>query len=133
MRLIRILLVDGHANVRTQIRARLAREPDFAIAGEAATSERAQELAHSVQPDVILMDPIMPDGHGLLALQQIAQSLPGAALVVLTAFSDTSLQMDLRRAGVREILHKGIASEHLVEIIRRHAANPSRGERNNEQ
>src|SRR5512139_1884683 len=117
MRPIRILLVDGHENVRTQIRARLAREPDFVIAGEAATSELAQELAQSARPDLILIDPIMRDGHGLLALQQIAQASPQTVLVVLTAFSDTSLQMDLRRAGVSQILDKGIASERLVDII----------------
>ncbi|MBI5880084.1 MAG: response regulator transcription factor [Chloroflexi bacterium] len=112
---IRILLADGHQNVRMQVRARLARESGFEVVGEAATSERVLELVAEARPDVLLIDPIMPDGHGLLAVSQLA---PQMAVIVLTAFSDTVMQMELRRMGVRQILDKGIESERLVDAIR---------------
>ena len=124
---IRILLADDHQNVRTQIRARLSRESDFQIVGEAAHSEQAIEQALAARPDVVLIDPIMRDGHGLMAVHQIAQSLPHTALIVLTAYSDTVLQMELRRLGVRHILDKEVASERLVETIRRVINQTSQG------
>jgi len=121
MRPIRILLADGHQNVRTQVRSRLSRESEFEIVGEAASSERTVELVASVRPDVVLIDPIMPDGHGLLAISQIS---PQVAVIVLTAFSDTVMQMELKRMGVRHILDKGLQSERLVDAIRS-VINPS--------
>lgn len=125
---IRILLADGHQNVRTQVHTRLSHEPGLEVVGAAATSEQAVELALATQPDIVLIDPIMPDGHGLLAVSQIAQGLPRATLIVLTAYSDTVMQMELRRMGVRQILDKGIESERLVETIRGVAKPTSTGE-----
>jgi DNA-binding NarL/FixJ family response regulator len=125
---IRILLADGHQNVRTQVLARLSHEPGLEVVGAAATSEQAVEFALAMQPDIVLIDPIMPDGHGLLAVSQIAQGLPLATLIVLTAFSDTVMQMELRRMGVRQILDKGIETERLVEAIRGVVKSTSTGE-----
>jgi DNA-binding NarL/FixJ family response regulator len=115
---IRILLADDHDQVRVPMRARLSREADFEIVAEAATSESALKAAMATAPGVVLMDPIMRDGRGLVALTQIAQALPQAVLIALTAYSDTALQMELRRMGVASILDKGIESQKLVSTIR---------------
>src|SRR5262249_3940209 len=115
---IRILLADDHANVRTQIHARLARESGFTIVGEAAHSSEAIDMALKTQPDVVLMDPIMRDGRGLVAVNHIGKSMPHTALVILTAYADTALQVELRRLGARLILDKGIESAKLIELIR---------------
>lgn len=116
---IRILLADDHANVRTQIHQRLSREPDFQIVGEAVNSGEAMRLADSTQPQVVLMDPIMRDGRGLLALSYIAEHLASIPIIVLMAFADTAMQMELKRLGVCCILDKGIASEQLIETVRK--------------
>jgi len=119
---IRVMIADDHPQVRLQVRARLSREPGLEIAGEAAGSEQAIQCALDRRPDVILIDPIMSDGRGLVALDSIVTQLPQAAIVVLTAFADTAFRSALRKLGVRQILDKGIASEQLVEIIRAEGA-----------
>lgn len=119
---IRVMIADDHPQVRLQVRARLSREPGLEIAGEAAGSEQAIQCALDSRPHVILIDPIMSDGRGLVALGSIVTQLPHAAVVVLTAFADTAFRSELRKLGVRHILDKGIASERLVEIIRAEGA-----------
>ena len=123
MEAIRILLADDHDQVRVPIRARLSRESDLQIVAEAATSESAVRAALATTPHVVLMDPIMRDGHGLVALSQIAESLPHTAIIALTAYADTALQMELHHLGVACILDKGIESQQLIQTIREHAHN----------
>lgn len=115
---IRILLADDHPKVRAQIRTRLSREADLDIVAEAGTSAQAVECALVYQPRVVLIDPMMHDGSGLEAVRHIAERLPATAVVVLTAFADTALQIDLRKLGVRQILAKDIESERLVRALR---------------
>ncbi len=115
---IRILLADDHETLRRQIRARLSHEPHFEIVGEAEDSARAVECALMFKPHIVLIDPMMRDGLGLDATRQIASRLPDTAVVVLTAFADTAQRIELRKAGTRYILDKGIESQRLVEILR---------------
>jgi len=118
MKSIRILLADDHSSVRAQIRARLGHEPAFEIVGEAENSAQAVECALTLKPQVVLIDPMMRDGLGLDATRQIAARLPQTAIVVLTAFADTAQRIELRKAGTRHILDKGIESQHLLRILR---------------
>ncbi len=115
---IRILLADDHAELRSRIRDRLSHESCFVIVGEAENSSQALECALSLKPDVVLIDPMMRDGLGLEVTRQIASLLPVTAVVVLTAFADTAQTIELRKAGTRFILNKGIESRHLVEVLR---------------
>ncbi len=117
METIRILLADDHASVRAQIRARLGHEPRFEIVAEAEDSAQAVECALLLKPQIVLIDPMMRDGLGLEATRQIASRLPGTAVVVLTAFADTAQRIELRKAGTRYILNKGIESQRLVDIL----------------
>jgi DNA-binding NarL/FixJ family response regulator len=117
MALIHILLADDHPGVRAQIRARLSHEPDFVIIGEAENSTQAVECALAARPHVVLIDPMMRDGLGLDATRQITARLPETAVVALTAFADTAQRIELRKAGTRMILNKGIESHRLVEIL----------------
>ncbi|MGB8644919.1 MAG: response regulator transcription factor [Anaerolineae bacterium] len=117
MESIRILLVDDHASVRARIRDRLCHETDFEIVGEAETSAQAIECALALRPHIVLIDPMMRDGLGLEATRQIATRLPDTAVVVLTAFADTAQMIELRKAGTRYILNKGIESRRLVDIL----------------
>ncbi len=117
MESIRILLADDHASVRARIRERLCHEVSIRIVGEAETSAQAVECALALRPDVVLIDPMMRDGLGLEATRQIAARLPDTAVIVLTAFADTAQTIELRKAGTRYILNKGIESRRLVDIL----------------
>lgn len=114
---ISILLADDHPGVRSQIRTRLSHEADLMIVGEADNSTQAVECALAARPDIVLIDPMMRDGLGLDATRQIASRLPGTSIVVLTAFADTAQRIELRKAGAKYILNKGVESQRLVEIL----------------
>ncbi len=118
MKPIRILLADDHPSVRAQIRARLSHESCFEIVGEAENSTQTVECAMTLKPHLVLIDPMMRDGLGIEATRQITTRLPQTAIVVLTAFADTAQRIELRKAGVRDILNKGIESQRLVETLR---------------
>ncbi|MBI1802501.1 MAG: response regulator transcription factor [Chloroflexi bacterium] len=115
---IRILLADDHPNVRTQIRARLNREPYFDVVDEAINSRDAIQRALTLKPDVLLIDTCMRDGHGLIAVNAIAVHLPKTAVVVLTAVTDTAARMQLRQLGVGHILDKDLDLQQLVDTLR---------------
>jgi DNA-binding NarL/FixJ family response regulator len=115
---IRILIADDHAHVRAQLRTRLSREPGFVVASEAANSMAAIDSALTLRPDIILIDPIMQDGYGLQAIARITSQQPETAVVVLTAFTDTAMQMTLRTLGVAQILAKDLDLARLIAILK---------------
>ena len=122
---MRVLLADSHPQVRTQLAARLQREPDIDVIGQASNSGQALRFALSNQPDILLIDPMMRDGFGLANLRQIVSRLPKIAVIVLTAYVDTALKIEFDRMGIAHVLPKGLASENLVEVIRSIAGVPN--------
>jgi DNA-binding NarL/FixJ family response regulator len=119
---IRILLADDHPQVCEQLAARLSREPDFELAGVAQHSRATLRSVLDERPQVLLIDPMMRDGRGLATLRQLVADLPDLAIVVLTAFIDTTLDMQLRSLGVRHMLVKGVSTTELIEELRSAAA-----------
>lgn len=115
---IRILLADDHAQVRGQLAARLRREPDFELAGVVGDSFQTLQEAQALQPDLLLMDPMMRDGLGLATLRQLRVNLPNIIVVVLTAVVDTTLSVQLREMGIKHILPKGIPTSELLSELR---------------
>ena len=109
-----------------QIRARLSREPEFEIVGEADTSTGAIDLARRARPRIVLIDPLLRDGMGLQAVRRIVSELPRTTIIALTAFADTALRMELSKFGVLQILDKGIESKKLVNILREIGRDDSR-------
>src|SRR6201994_2805395 len=89
---IRILLVDDHAVVREGLRAFLALQDGFEIVGEAADGEEAIERAAELEPDVILMDLVMPKLDGVSAMRELRRRSGGRGsgphVIVLTSFLD---------------------------------------------
>lgn len=117
MERIPILIADDHLQVRTLVLARLARETDFAIVGLTDNSAATVACANATHPQILLIDPMMGDGMGLDAIRQVRANVPGTAVVVLTAFTDTAQKIELEKLGVRSILNKGIESYRLVEEL----------------
>jgi DNA-binding NarL/FixJ family response regulator len=127
MERIPIVLADDHLQVRTQVLGRLEREADLTIVGLADSSATVVSCALATHPRIVLIDPMMGDGMGLDAIRRLRAELPDTAIVVLTAFTDTALKIELGKMGVRFILNKGIESYKLVQLL--HEAAPKRNGR----
>jgi len=118
MNAIRIVLADDHTNVRELVSTRLRREGDMQIVAEAGTSAQSVEVTLAESPHVLLIDPMMHDDKGMEAVREIAYRRPETVIVVLTAFTDTAMQMTLHKLGITHILPKGIESHRLVAVLR---------------
>ena len=121
---IRLLIADEHIQVRTRVLERLNREAVFTIVGVADDSSSAVRMAHQTQPRIVLIDPMMRDGLGLDAIRRVREENPTAAIVVLSAFTDTAQKIELEKLGVHFILNKGIESYKLVQTLQDAAVGP---------
>lgn len=115
---IRVLIVDDHAILRMGLALFLQSQDDFILLGEAANGQQAVELCDELQPDVVLMDIVMPVMDGLAATQIITRKHPEIAIVVLTSSFTESREQEALRAGAREYLWKNITSDKIAETIR---------------
>lgn len=116
---IRILVVDDHLVVRTGIRALLITEPDIEVVGEASDGAQALSEAARLQPDVILMDLVMPEMDGIAAIQQLLKIQPDMRILVLTSFDADDKVFPAIRAGALGYTLKDFGPDELVRAIRR--------------
>lgn len=115
---IRILVADDHPVVRDGLVAMLSTQPDFHVAGQAASGVEVLSQATSLQPDVILLDLEMPGMDGVEALRQLRAAQPGVQVIVFTAFDTDERILNAVRAGARGYLLKGAPREELFQAIR---------------
>jgi NarL family two-component system response regulator LiaR len=115
---IRVLLVDDHAVVREGLRALLELQDGIAIAGEAADGEEAIALTLELEPDVVLMDLVMPRLGGLDAMRALREQAPAARVIVLTSFLDDDMLMPALRAGAAGYLLKNADPQEVVRAVR---------------
>ena len=123
MEAIRLILADDHLDVLNSLSARLNREPEITLLGKATNSAQAVALSIKHQPDMVIIDPVMRDGKGIYALQQIKKQCPGSLIVVLTAIADTAMKVELNKLGVALVVNKGTETSELVKTL---FARPSR-------
>jgi NarL family two-component system response regulator LiaR len=115
---IRILIADDHAVVREGLGAMIAAQPDLKLAGAAANGQEAVRLARELQPDVILLDLVMPVKDGLQAILEIRQTNPAARILVLTSYADDEKVFPAIKAGALGYLLKDTPREQLLQAIR---------------
>jgi NarL family two-component system response regulator LiaR len=115
---IRILVVDDHAVVREGLRALINGKPDMELVGEAGDGQEAVLLARSLQPDVILMDLVMPGKDGIQATQEIRQENSEARILVLTSFDEDDQVFSALKAGALGYILKDSSPQELLEAIR---------------
>ena len=115
---IRILLADDHEVVRQGLRRFLELQQDIVVVGEAGGGLDAIRLAHELEVDVVLMDLVMPDGDGIVAIRQIREQTPAAKVVVLTSFVDDANVFAAVQAGAAGYLLKDVRPEDLAAAIR---------------
>jgi NarL family two-component system response regulator LiaR len=115
---IRILIVDDHAVVREGLRTFLDLQEGFEVIGEAGDGEEAVQLAARLQPDVVLMDLVMPKLDGVDAMRRLRDSLPETRVIVLTSFLDDERLLPAMRAGAAGYLLKDVQPQELARAIR---------------
>jgi NarL family two-component system response regulator LiaR len=115
---IRVMLVDDHTVVRSGLAAFLSAYDDFQLAAEAADGEEAVRLCTRVQPDVILMDLVMPRMDGPTATRLIRERHPDIQVLALTSFKEDNLVHDVLKAGAIGYLLKNVTADELARAIR---------------
>ena len=115
---IRVFITDDHAIVRNGIRAVLATEPDMEVVGEAENGRQAVEAVPRLQPDVVLMDLVMPEMDGIEAIARITAAMPEARILVLTSFAADDKVFPAVKAGAMGYLLKESGADELLSAIR---------------
>jgi NarL family two-component system response regulator LiaR len=123
---IRILVADDHAVVREGLRALIETEPGMRLVGEAADGVEAVRQAGALEPDVILLDLVMPRKDGIAAIREIKQEKPAARILVLTSFAEDDKVFPAIKAGAQGYLLKDASPRELLRAIRDiHRGEPS--------
>jgi DNA-binding NarL/FixJ family response regulator len=115
---IALLIVDDHPVVRDGLVAILGTQPDFKVAGEAASGEEALALFERLRPDVILLDLEMPEMDGVEVIKRLRATRPEVKIVVFTAFDTDERILSALQAGAKGYLLKGAPRSELFEAIR---------------
>jgi NarL family two-component system response regulator LiaR len=115
---IRIFIAEDHAIVRKGVRTLLSLEKDLEVIGEASNGLEAVKLVSELNPDVILMDLVMPELDGIQAIQQIKAAHPDARVLVLTSFATDDKIFPAIKAGALGYLLKDSDPADLVTAIR---------------
>src|SRR5690242_2404090 len=115
---IRVLIADDHPVVREGLAAMLSREPDIDVVGEAQDGQEAVDRAGTLQPNVILMDLMMPKVGGVDAIRLIRERHPGVQTIVLTTYGDDDSIFQGIAAGARGYLLKDAPRDELFRAIR---------------
>ncbi|MBI3175281.1 MAG: response regulator transcription factor [Chloroflexi bacterium] len=119
---IRILLVDDHAVVRQGLKMFLGLDPDLEVIGEAENGEEAIRLTRELNPDVVLMDLLMPVMDGITAIAHIRRDFPDTEVIALTSVLEDEAVMKAMRAGAIGYLLKDTQAEELRRAIKAAAA-----------
>lgn len=117
-RVIRVLIVDDHTVVRDGLNALLSAEPGMKVIGMAGDGQEAVRLAKELQPDVILLDLVMPKMDGVKATQEIKKVYPQARILMLTSFAENHQVFSAIKAGAIGYLMKDTSSDELIQAIR---------------
>lgn len=118
-RMIRVMLVDDHLVVRNGLAALLRQERDLEVVAEAGDGKQAIERARQEQPDIILMDIMMPEMDGIVATRIIKSLLPDIKIVGLSLFEERQMRDSMMQAGASAYISKSEGAQTLVETIRR--------------
>jgi NarL family two-component system response regulator LiaR len=115
---IRVLIADDYPLVRDSLRALIETEPGMDVVGEAADGVEAALKARSLQPDVILLDLVMPRQDGIAAIGEIKRENPEARILVLTSFAEDDKVFPAIKTGAQGYLLKDSSPQQLLEAIR---------------
>ena len=125
-KMIRVMLVDDHAVVRSGLSTFLMTCDDMELVGEASSGEQALSLCSQTKPDVVLMDLVMPGMDGATATRKFREQCPDIQVIVLTSFKEQELVQGALQAGAIGYLLKDVNADELAKAIRAaHAGKPT--------
>jgi len=115
--MIRVLLAEDHAMVRAGLRALLERSNNIEIVGEASNGQQAVELVGRLEPDLLIMDIMMPRLNGIQSAEQIRSLKLPVNILILSMYSEEGLIRQALRSGVKGYVLKSSVSNELLEAI----------------
>ncbi|HEY7630310.1 MAG TPA: response regulator transcription factor [Thermoleophilaceae bacterium] len=115
---IRVMLVDDHAVVREGLRTFLELQDGIEVVGEADDGRQAVDRAVELEPDVILMDLVMPVLDGVGAMRELRQRQPKSRVIVLTSFAEDDRLLPAIQAGAAGYLMKNVQPKELARAVR---------------
>lgn len=115
---IRVMIVDDHLMVRDGLKVFLSIYDDIEVVGEAEDGEQALALCEQVEPDVVLMDILMPDMDGPTTTELIRSANPDIQVIALTSFAEQGLVQRALQSGAISYLLKDVHSDKLAQAIR---------------
>jgi len=115
---IKVLLAEDHTIVRKGISEFVQREPDMEVVGEVGDGEEAIKMTAELQPDIVVMDIVMPNLNGIEATKRIKELYPSVAVLILTAYDYDQYIFALLEAGAAGYLMKGARVSELIDAIR---------------
>ena len=118
---IRVLIVDDHSVVREGLRMFLERDPELEVVGEAADGAEAVRLAQQLQPDIVLMDLLMPGMDGIAATAALRRVVPKSVVVILSISDDPQTREQAHAAGAIAFVEKHGSTDTLFAAIRQAA------------
>src|SRR5947208_11920885 len=117
-KVVTVMIVDDHPVVRDGLNSMLSTEPDLKVVGEAANGEEALRLIHSLRPNVVVMDLMLPDKSGSDVIRQICSQSSDIHFMVLTSVAADEEIYRALEAGARGYLFKDMAGRELIKAIR---------------
>jgi two-component system response regulator NreC len=117
-RVIKILLADDHTIVRQGLRLILSAQPDLQVVGEAANGREAVDLAHKLQPDIVVIDVAMPELNGIEATRRMIESTPRLRVLVLSMHKEPVYVREILKAGARGYILKDAIDTELLSAVR---------------
>jgi two-component system, NarL family, response regulator LiaR len=116
--MIRVLITDDHGVVRQGLRMFLSLDPELEVVGEASNGEEALRMARELEPDVVLMDLVMPVMDGIEATGAIRAELPNVEVIALTSVLEDASVSGAVKAGAIGYLLKNTEAEELGRVIK---------------
>ncbi len=114
---VRVLIVDDHAVVRQGLITFLELQDEIEVVGEAGNGKEAMQRVKELEPDVVLMDLVMPVMDGLTAIKEIKQMRPETEIIALTSFADDEKVFTAIRSGATGYLLKDVQPNDLVKAV----------------
>ena len=116
--MIRVMIVDDHAVVRSGLSAFLFAFDDLEFVGEASGGAEAVDRCLALKPDVVLMDLVMPGVDGAEATRRIKEACPDVQVIALTSYKEDDLVQGALKAGALSYLLKNLSADELAGAIR---------------
>ena len=118
VRTITIVLADDHRIVRQGLHALLKAEPDFEVVGEAGDGIEALEMVKKLNPDVVVLDLMMPGLNGLEVARQLSKQTPRTKIIILSMYDDEGFVLEALSNGASAYVLKDKGSSELIRAIR---------------